>query len=98
MQYQSGNILRIFASFRNIDEVLTDPTSVTFKVLEPGADSPTEYVYGTDLELIREGDGQYYLDIRAVTPGKWVYECSGDGTVTAKGESSFSIRQSNLNT
>ena len=70
-----------------------DPGSVTFTVKSP-APVITQYVYGVDEEVVKEGTGVYYMDILFNETGTWCYRV--DGTVPAPGaaEGALSIRKS----
>lgn len=56
-----------------------DPTTVTFSVIDP-AGTQTDYVYGTDSEVTKNGTGDYTCSIDVDTPGTWLYRIFGDST------------------
>lgn len=65
--------------------VLTDPTNVRGKVRAPDGQITT-YVYGVDVELVREGTGIYSFEFTISTNGRWQARCEGDGAVVAADE------------
>lgn len=48
--------------FKNANEVVTDPTVVTFKQRTPSG-VETTYVYGTDAEVVRYSAGNFHVDV-----------------------------------
>jgi uncharacterized protein YfaS (alpha-2-macroglobulin family) len=72
-----------------------DPTTVTFKVENPSG-VQTIYVYGTNVELIRDSTGVYHVDVNANTVGTWLYRFESTGTGQAAQEGTFRVRKSNF--
>lgn len=91
--YDKNDIVRCRAEFRNTSDVLTDPTSVVFKFKNP-AGTITTYTYGTDVELVKENTGIYYVDIDIDSIGSWSYRFEGSGSLKTASESKFTIKQS----
>ena len=92
-QYQRGDLVRCTASFATSAGVATDPTAVRFQVRDP-ANVTTEYVYGTDAELVRSAAGAYYVDVNANQAGTWRYRFYSTGTGQAADEGAFRIKDS----
>jgi len=87
--YKLGQKVRCSVDF-TVDDVLTDPTTVTCKVKDPSANIST-YVYGTDEELVKDAVGQYHLDVVSDAQREWVFRFEGTGTCTAVEELSFIV-------
>lgn len=88
--YKKGQKVRCKAVF-TVDEVLTDPTTVTFLVKAPGIEAVT-YVYGIDGEVVRDGVGAYHVDVVGNSQHLWRYRFEGAGACEAVEESAFRIR------
>ncbi len=68
-----GNTLRLKATFTNTDtQQATDPTDVRVTILEADGISTT-FIYLTDVEVIKEDTGIYYIDIDVDKAGTWRY-------------------------
>lgn len=65
--YQVGQIPKLSVAIK-VSGTLTDPDELTFTMIEPDH-SETEYVYGTDAELVRSGTGEFYV--------KWLIDQEG---------------------
>ena len=92
-QYQKGDLVRCTASFTTSAGVATNPTAVRFQVRTPAGDT-TEYVYGTDAEVVRPATGSYYVDVNASEAGTWRYRFYSTGTGQAADESAFRVKDS----
>ncbi len=92
--YDLGDAVTCEASFKKAG-VLLDPTAVTFKVKNP-AGVETVYVYGTDVQLIRDSTGKYHVDINANAVGTWFYRFESTGTGQAAQEGAFRVQTSNF--
>jgi hypothetical protein len=87
-QYNIGDLLRLRATFKDIDGNVADPTTVTLKVKNP-ASTITTYTYpGT---ISRESTGVYYYDFPVTAAGIHYYNWAGTGAYTAADESSFTV-------
>lgn len=87
--YIVGQQPRFPAEFR-IGNTLTDPTSVKFIYTEPDGD-PVVLVYGTDIEVVKESTGKYYVDLNLSQSGKWRWRWESTGVVVAAAQSSFKV-------
>jgi len=94
--YDIGDRRRLVVTFRDEDGSLADPTAVTFAIREPD-DLVTTYVYGTDVELVRDSVGVYHVhwDIAQAGWHHWRFE--GAGSVGVAEESRFQVRESLVN-
>jgi len=73
---QVSDVVRISATFTDLDGTPTDPTGVTFRVKDPDGHVT---VYTTAVE--HDGDGLYHLDTEVATAGEWFYRVEGTGAV-----------------
>lgn len=84
--------IRIRAKIRGFDGVLSDPTTLECTVHEPDG-TETTYVWGTDVELVKEDSGEFYLDWDASQAGQHKYRWQADGVIVASFGGSFNIRR-----
>jgi hypothetical protein len=106
--YDRGDLIRIRGSFLNraltdaeqaafdLDGTLpvgagVDPTNVSFFTKRPDG-TETEYVYGTDIEVVRHTGGSYYVDVDADTDGLWWWRWESTGTGQSADEAPFYVR------
>lgn len=75
-----GDKCRLTCTFTNLAGADTDPTAVTFKMMEPDS-TVTTYVYGVDAELVKSATGIYYVEWTADQAGRHLYRFVGTGTV-----------------
>ena len=92
-QYSKGDLVRCSAAFATSAGAATDPTSVRFQVRNP-AGTTTEYVYGTDAQLVRSSAGSFYVDVNANMVGTWRYRFYSTGTGQAADEGAFKVKDS----
>lgn len=93
--YQLGTTVEITETF-TVQEVPTDPTTVTFRVRDPhgGVDV---YVYGMDMELAKASTGTYVLTFIPALAGDYFYEAIGTGDVQATSETgTFNVLDSGV--
>jgi len=91
--YDSGDLVRVSATFTNADDDSADPTAVTFKWQQPDG-TETEYVYGEDDELVKDDTGDYHVDLSPTTAGRHYVRFEGTGSVQAAVEGWFAVRGS----
>ncbi len=77
-EYLLGNIVRISAQFLNSGTPI-NPTAVLVR-LKKGNNSPSTFVYGTDVEVQRDITGTYYMDVFADPVGLYTYNWYSTGT------------------
>lgn len=90
-----GDEVRIEGVFKNLDRIKVDPTTVTFKVKDPAGNVTTK-VYGTDVEIVKDGLGTFHMDIAANLQGWWYYRIFSTGSGKAAAEGSFRVNRSNF--
>jgi hypothetical protein len=91
--YDIGDRVRCSAAFTNLAGVATDPTTVTFKVRTP-AGVETEYVYGTDAEVVRTAAGAYYVDVTLTASSDWSVRFVATGSLITATEQTVRVRRS----
>jgi hypothetical protein len=91
--YQPGDTVRLETTFK-VDDVLTDPTTVTLTVLTP-AGASTSYTYAAS-EVTRESVGAFYKDVVASTAGIWSWKWTGTGTAAGIDEGTFTVEDTLL--
>ena len=92
--YDIGDTRRLQATFKDINQELTDPTTVTFTMTEPDG-IVTTYVKGTDAELVRNSLGVFHVDWPIAKQGRHAWSLAGTGTVAQKEEDEFYVKRSN---
>ena len=92
MPYDIGDAATVSAAF-SVDEVPTDPTTVTVKILDPGGITTT-YVYDTDAEVIKDSAGNYHMVVSFNQSGFWYHRWEGTGACEAAGEASLNVQKS----
>ena len=94
--YDVGDLVRCSVSFKTADGAPRDPTVVKFEWKKPSANNHTEYTYGTDAELVKDGVGNYHVDLSATEAGGWLYRFYATGSGQCAGESYYNVRGSNF--
>lgn len=70
------------ATFTNLAGVPTNPSTVTFKVMDPsGVASQRNYVSGTDAEVTNPSVGVFKLTLSYTISGVWLLRVEGTGAV-----------------
>lgn len=87
--YQHGTDVRLTATYA-LGGVATDPTTVTFKVLNPDGTVLTK-AYPADTEVVHEATGRFHLDVPTPEVGTYPYRVESTGTPKGAAESSFSV-------
>jgi hypothetical protein len=92
---QPGDGVRLAAAFTNAAGTATDPTTVTLKIRPKGGDEEV-FVYGTDVEVVKDSTGNYHLDytVPAITPHRGLtfhYQWTGTGAVAVVEPGTFSV-------
>lgn len=93
-EFNPGDVLRVstYPPFADPDGVATDPTTITLRWRYYLDTEWTEWVYGTDAEVIRAGTGDFYADIPLTRSERLYYQWIGTGTVAAAAGSSILIQ------
>lgn len=77
-QPEIGTELRFRATFRDIDDDLSDPTTIQLTVEDP-AGNATDYTYG-GAQVQKESLGVFYYDLTVTLAGRWLYRWLSTGT------------------
>lgn len=86
-----GNVVKVKATFKDETNVKGDPAVVAVSVQEPDA-TITTYVYGTDVEVVRESVGVYYIELDTTDQtGDWEAIWHSTGTLQAVGQTKFTV-------
>ncbi len=73
-----GQQAKLRATFADINGVLADPTTVTFRIKAPDG-TVTTYVYGVNMQLVKSATGDYYVAWTWTSAGVWLYSFTGEG-------------------
>lgn len=87
--YHVGDIARIEAAF-SANGIDVDPATVTF-VLSAPASAAVTYVYGTDIQLVKDSTGHYRVDLSIAAAGRYVFRWVATGTGQAAYDGSFVV-------
>lgn len=91
MSYSIGTKIRFTATFRiEATQALVDPTTVTFRFRNPSG-TETSYVYGVNVELVRDSLGVFHVDLTPNASGSWYRRWIGTGAAAVAKESSFAV-------
>jgi hypothetical protein len=87
-----GNVVRTYATFKDENNDVQDPTHVQVRVKDPSG-TVTTYVYGTNVEVVRQSKGVYYIEIDTSGQAGGTYELvwNSSGSYKAAGQTSFEI-------
>jgi uncharacterized protein YfaS (alpha-2-macroglobulin family) len=86
-EYEMGDTVRLKTSI-TVDDVLTNPTTITLKVRKPDGTITTE-------TPVQDGvTGKYRFDIVVNQHGTWSYRFEGTGPAAGVGERSFIVKHS----
>lgn len=91
--YDKGDRVQFTAAFTNLAGVAADPTTIRFKFKRPDL-TETTWVYGTDVQVVRDGIGAYHADLDVDQSGDWTYRWEGVGAVQTAEEKAFIVRAS----
>lgn len=90
IEFHVGDMAQIQVEFLTSDQVLFDPSGVSFMIMYPDT-SRVSYVYSTDLQLIRDSIGKYHLNFPLTVSGVFTYQCKGTGSAMAVIERKFKV-------
>lgn len=91
-EYDIGDLARLEFSFTNLAGAAADPSSVTASVRSPSG-TVTDYEV-TAGQIVRDGTGEYHLDVEVTEEGDWTYSGVGTGAIQATVEGSFYAKPS----
>lgn len=94
--FTKGSKVRISVDPANpfkVGSTVTDPTGVVIKYRDP-VGAITVKTYGTDVEVVRQALGIFYMDVVANTSGEWTFRIEGSGACVAVMEDNFYVEPS----
>jgi hypothetical protein len=91
--YDIGDLVRLTGNFKDVNNVLTDPSIITLEVIDPAL-KQTNYVYGIGNQIVKSSTGIYYTQTSPDQSGKWQYRWLGTGAVTTAEAGFFYVRAS----
>jgi hypothetical protein len=94
-----GDVVRVSTTpgFKDLAGTLTDPTTVTLRWAPHRTDpaqqeaATTTWVYGTDVEVVRDSVGLFHADIPVTEPGLHHFTWAGMGAVVAVEPGDFRV-------
>ncbi len=89
--YDKGDLAKLKGQFTDVNGNLTDPASIFFTLTNPNG-TQTNYIYGTDAQLVRESTGIYYVLVDCNVVGSWDYRFYSEGAGQTAGEERFTVR------
>jgi hypothetical protein len=87
-EYPFGQGVRLTAQFATFAGVLTNPTTVTFRVANITVNPPpdptaADAVFGVDAAVINDSAGVFHYDFVPAAAGNYVWAAVGTGTAAA---------------
>jgi hypothetical protein len=82
--YLIGNVIRLSATFTDVDGVATSPSTVTLSVKKRGEAA-------SDFTPTSPSTGSFYYDFTPATEGVYYYTFNGTGSLVAATQGQFSI-------
>jgi len=90
--YDLGDLVRSSVTFTIESSGLAgDPDTVSVSYIDPSGNVTTK-VYGVDAEVIKDGVGDYHIDINADEAGTWYHRWFGTGNIQAAQEQHFDVK------
>lgn len=83
--------VRLEVTFTDFNGNPADPSSVTVRIRKPNGTTLTQTFPGA---VIKDGIGQYHLDVIVDLPGYWVYRWEGSGALQESAQDVFLVRES----
>lgn len=90
--YQVGDLLRLKATFTDVDGAVADPSTVTVTVLAPSG-TETEKTYAAG-DLVRVSTGIYYYDFTVTESGRHYFTWDAGGAYVASDQGAFQVAKS----
>lgn len=89
--YEVGTRVRCSMTFySNPDDITTvaDPDTVTFRFKSP-LGVVTQYVYPTDIQLVKDSTGVYHVNVTPDVDTEWEYSFKGTGVIAVVKQGRF---------
>lgn len=91
--YHKGTEVRCKGTFTDAAGAAISPSVVKFKLKDPDG-ANTTYIYGPDVQLVKDSNGNYHVDVDANKAGEWHYRFESAGGGKAAGETGFEVAPS----
>lgn len=89
--YDIGDVVRLSVDFK-VGSTLTDPTTVTLKIMDPAGTTSTFTYAGA--QVVKDATGEYHYDYSPTTAGEYHWRWEGTGSAKAASEGTFIVRRS----
>lgn len=93
--YKVGATVRCSGAFTNAAGDAIDPTTITFRARKPDG-TLAVYVYGSNVELVKDAVGAYHVDLPVTLAGRWAYRFEGTGAAPSADEALFLAESSRV--
>ena len=91
-QYEIGDVVRVSGVFTNqVRGAAIDPAVVTF-LYKPYLLPTVTLTYGIDAAVVRDGTGNYHVDVDANASGPWTWRWASTGIGQAADEGQFYVK------
>ena len=92
--YDKGDRVRFSAIFRDLADVLTDPTAVKLRIRRPDASVSELTLAGG--QVVRDSLGQFHADVDIDQSGAWAGKWEATGALVTAEEFNFIGKASNF--
>ena len=94
-QYDKGDVARLAVTFKDVTNLLIDPTLVCIQIKQPD-DSEIHYNYPSDYQIEKVSTGQYRHDFLITQDGVHYFKWTGSGNINAAEEKMFFVRPTQI--
>lgn len=91
-KYIEGTTVKVKAEFRNVDNVLIDPSTVNLKYKTPDGTVTTK----TSPDVLNTGVGLYEIYVTLTDAGKWAFRWEGSGNNGSVNEAVIMVQNSQV--
>lgn len=97
--YDQGDVVRCSVAFTDGAGAAVDPTTVRFRL--SGPNTTLNYLYGTDVALVKDSVGNYHVDVSvsssgSTSAGTYSYRFESTGNYQAAVEGTFTVSNSGI--
>ena len=97
MQYLVGRRIRLSAQIKTYPgAVLVDPANLTVTIKNKTTNTSVDYVYLTDVEVVRDSVGAYHCDYTPGSKATYYYRFSCTGAIEDAAEGTFTVTASQV--
>ena len=91
-----GNVVQVYAKFKDKHGTLIDPSSLNVKIKKPDLTEAT-YTYGIAVQVVKESTGIYYINIDTTgQTGTWYAKWTSTGTGQGVAQTSFTVNATEI--